>query len=336
MSKVALIVLTYNSVSKLGSFFRKALGSFLNQDYDDYRIIFVDNASQDSTIELLRDICTNSRIDCKILRLPRNLGWSGGNNSGAVLAKNSKYLFFLNDYVVVAKDAVRKLVEFVEKNPDVGALQPIIINRDGSKFYGFDIGFSGIPSPATKPKDSPLSEAFYASGAALFTPAKVFFGVGMFPEGFFLYYDDVDYSWRVRLAGYKVGCLTTTWAYHYGSATLGERSPKFFYFDSRNRIWSIYANSSVLALLPRLYLNLLETTVAFILHYASIEKNPAIIKATLAGIIDGIRDLDKANKYRMISNQVKRVNELTITRSMNISVDSNIIVPKTLRKFLRI
>jgi len=226
--KVAVIVLTYNSLSKLGDFFDRVMQSIFAQSYSNIEVILVDNGSSDGTPDYLETIARGRR-NCRVLRLRKNYGWSGGNNRGAILARDAKYLLFMNDDIVlIDKDCVRKLVDAISKHRDLGAVQPLIIDRYGSLNCGLDLGFSGFPKIVTQPRDYPLSEAFYASGAALLTRSNVFFRVGMFYEDLFLYHDDVDYAWKLRLLGYKCACIVDAKAYHWHSATLGLQNPRVF------------------------------------------------------------------------------------------------------------
>lgn len=122
--KVGIVVLTYNSLSKIGEdTFRKILSRILGIDYENCKIIFVDNNSKDSTPEFISRFISSMRsqehlkCDAEVLKLDRNYGWSGGNNRAAVLLKDTKYLLFLNDDVIVEPDIVSKLVDIMEKNP---------------------------------------------------------------------------------------------------------------------------------------------------------------------------------------------------------------------------
>ncbi|MEZ0346071.1 MAG: glycosyltransferase family 2 protein [Infirmifilum sp.] len=335
MSDVAVIVLTYNSVSKLGEFFKKAVFSLFNQSYKNYRVIFVDNGSRDETLNYLKQAQRETNVPIKILSLRKNYGWSYSNNIGALVAKDADYFFFINDDVILARHVLERLIKFMEENRDVGAAQPIIINKDDSRFYGFDIGLGGLSAPVLKPRGHPFSEAFFASGAALITPARVFFEVGMFPSDYFLYYDDVDYSWRIRLLGYRVGCVTTTWVYHHGSATFGHKSPVFLYYNTRNMLLSLFKNVPRKLLFQTLALSILEASIAYVLHEILIEHNfintIAALKGLRAGILQGIRNLYcrrcRLSKKRLSKNLVV----------FNPRVDIDALIPRTLREivFLR-
>ncbi|MBP1448965.1 MAG: glycosyltransferase family 2 protein, partial [Thermoproteus sp.] len=293
MLRVALIALTYNSVSKLGPLFDKALNSFLGQDYGDYAVVIVDNGSSDGTVRALSERCRGGR--CTLLPLPRNCGWSCGNNRGALLAKDFDYFYFVNDDVILPRDSVRRLVEFAERNRDVGALHPVII-EGGVAFYGFICGLGGFCKGLRRPIGRPFSPSTFAAGSAFFTPSRVFFSVGMFPDDFFLYYDEVDYSWRVWKAGYKVGCLTTTWAYHKGGATLGG-NPIAHYYDSANRIRSIVRNSPLHELPMRLSLSIAEHAVKYLGYHLS-RGNLKTVREGVRGLADGILSIGPSLRWR--------------------------------------
>jgi len=139
MSEVAVIVLTFNSLSKLGSFFQKAVESIFYQE-GEFRVIFVDNGSKDETPQMLKRFCRKYAKPCEVVLLPQNCGYSCGNNRGAVVARASDYLFFVNDDVVLAPYTLSKLVRFAEEHRDIGALQPVIVNRDGSFFTALIAG----------------------------------------------------------------------------------------------------------------------------------------------------------------------------------------------------
>jgi len=327
MLEVAVIVLTFNSLSKLGSIFQKAVESIFNQE-GEFRVVFVDNGSKDETPQILKLFCRKYAKPCEVVLLPRNCGYNCGNNRGAVVARESDYLFFVNDDVILAPHTLSKLVRFAEEHHDIGAIQPVIVNRDGTLFYGFDCGLGGMCKPITKPRGYPFSEAFYASGAALLTPSELFFHVGMFPEKFFLYYDDVDYCWRVRRLGYRVGALVTAYAYHYGSATFGERSPIYLYYDSRNRIWSIYRNMPRRLLLQSLLIATIETLMVYVLHEAFVKRNTKGALAALRGLSHGfLKRFDNANNYASGFG--------SWTRLVNPRVDVEALIPASLRRVVK-
>ncbi|MEM4005300.1 MAG: glycosyltransferase family 2 protein [Desulfurococcaceae archaeon] len=330
-NRVAIIILTFNSISKLGSFFNEVLESVFRQNYLDSEIIIVDNGSSDGTPDYVENTC-KKHSNCKVLRLRRNYGWSRGNNLGALLAKNANYLFFMNDDVILERDCLRKLVDALLRREDLAAVQPLIVNRDGTVNCGLSLGLSGLPKMVQCLQGYPSSTIFYVSGAALLTRADVFFRVGMFDDDLFLYHDDADYSWRLRLTGYKVACVTNAKAYHWGSATLGSESPQYLYFLVRNNIWIIAKNSSLAWILPRIFLMLIEVMISFLGHMLFKKRDLKRASIILRALIDGFRNLRVPISKRANVAKIRRVKEREINRAMNISVDVNLIFPRTLRR----
>jgi GT2 family glycosyltransferase len=333
-SRVAVILLTYNTLSKLGGkFVRLAIESVLRQDYPNLTLIVVDNNSWDGTIDYVRMLLSHeSHIDFHIVKLPRNYGYTGGNNRGAVysISQGAELLFFMNDDVVLLdRNLISLLSSRLEEREDLGAVQPLIINRDGSLNCGFKLGLSSIPRMSSNGEG-----VFYVSGAALLTRARTFLEAGMFDHDFFIYHDDVDYAWRLRLMGYKVECVKSVRAYHVGSATLSAESPKFYYFMLRNAIWSIAKNSSTSTLIPRLTLLFFESFISFILHQIIVKRNPASAKACILGLVDGLKGLSTVISKRLLVQKVRKASEKHINNAMDARVDAELLFPKTLRRIL--
>ena len=334
--KVAIIVLTYNSISKLGRFFDRVIQSIVAQSYPNIEVIFVDNASSDGTPDYLETLVRDRR-NYRVLRLRRNFGWSGGNNRGALLAKDAKYLFFMNDDIeLLDKDCIRKLVDAMSKHRDLGAIQPLVINRDGSLNCGLDLGFSGFSRAIKQPRGYPLSEAFYAIGGALLTRSDAFFSVGMLDDDLFLYHDDVDYSWRLRLLGYKCACVVDTKAYHWGSATLGRRNPLIIYFIIRNNIWVTAKNSSLAWFLLRFFLIIIEVLKGYLGYVLLRWRDGKAALLMLRAILDGLINLKIAFSKRIYIMRSRKVKEEEINKIMNPMVDLVLIFPKPIRKVLRL
>jgi GT2 family glycosyltransferase len=175
---------------------------------------------------------------------------------------------------------------------------------------------------------------FFVSGAALLTRIKVFLEVGMFDPDFFLYHDDVDYSWRLWLSGYYIECVKDVRAYHWGSATLGAENPKFYYYMLRNAVWSIAKNSSMGMLIPRQILLSLEALISFVLHHALIKRDPRLVKADILGLLNGIKGISVGIAKRALVQRNRRVSEKYINRLMDALIDLDLLLPKTLRRIL--
>ncbi|MGC9107242.1 MAG: glycosyltransferase family 2 protein [Infirmifilum sp.] len=333
MGSVSVVLLAYNSVSKLGTrFIGRVVESVLTQTYPWLDLIVVDNGSSDSTYEVFRDVCI-AYDNCHVLRLPRNYGYTGGNNRGAIFAmsRRPKYLFFVNDDVILlGGNVIEILVEALEANESLGAVQPLIINRDRTVNCGFKVGLSSIPEMSSSGES-----IFFVSGAALMTRAELFRGAGMFDENFFLYVDDVDYLWRLRLLGYGVKCVKEAKVYHVGSATFGAESPRFYYFFTRNHLWTIFKNSSLKWLFLRLTLFSLEILVSYILGNL-LNRRLDDVKAIIRGFIDGMGGFQTLASRRVEVQRMRRVNEINVNEAMDYYIDVGLFFPKRVRRRLGI
>ena len=299
-SKVSVIILMYNTLSKLGrEFIKKMIESVYYQDYRNLMLVIVDNGSRDKTADYVSKLLNEySSVEYHIIKLPKNYGYTGGNNMGAIysISRGAEYLFFMNDDVILLdKNLIAVLVKSLEIDKKLGAVQPVIVNKDGSISCGFRVGLSSIPKV-----DRYGGRIFYVSGAALLTRSKLFMKAGMFDSDFFLYYDDVDYAWRLILLNYRVACIRSVKAYHFGSATVGKESPKYYYFMLRNAVWAVTKNSSSAALMPRLSLLLVESVISFLLHHLLIKRNADLVKADIKGLFDGIKSIKVVISKRKI------------------------------------
>src|SRR6185437_6497170 len=118
--KVSIIVLTWNSYEIT----RDCLLSLRKVDYPNFEVVLVDNGSADSSPETL----AREFPEVTLIRNPKNLGFTGGNNVGMrnVLSRGTDYVLLLNNDTVVAPDFLAELVEVAESNPRIGVLNPKI------------------------------------------------------------------------------------------------------------------------------------------------------------------------------------------------------------------
>lgn len=249
---VSIIVVTFNSQK----YIKDCLGAVMKTNYPSLEIIVVDNNSQDKT----REIVEGEFSKVKLIKSGLNLGYAGGNNLGVSKAKGD-YIAILNPDTQVLRDWLKPLVEAI-KPSNIAACQPKImllqeknlINLTGktTHFLGFD-----WPTDYQK-KDYKISqkEITSFSGSAFLVKKEIFRKLGGFDEDFFMYYEDGDLSWRLRLAGYKILLVPESVVYHeykYQPKEEYQRVRKKFYFLERNRLLMILKNYSwrtLILLLP--------------------------------------------------------------------------------------
>ncbi len=215
---ISVIVVNYNGLRVI----QRCLDSILRSGYPAFEIIAVDNASNDGSLQLICGRCKSDRR-LRAVANPRNLGFGGGFNLAANDAKG-KHLVFLNNDTEVEPDAFANLVAVLERDPSVGAAQSKLLmmtDRDRIDSAGDMIPTIGWPSSRGKyeidhGQYDVQVEISSARGAAMIVRKAVFQEVGGFDPDYFMYYEDVDLSWRIRLRGYKIEFVPRSVVYHFG------------------------------------------------------------------------------------------------------------------------
>lgn len=204
-------------------------------------IIVVDNGSERDEAAILRE----RYPDITVLRSAENLGFAGGNNLG-IRAATGDCLLLLNNDTEVADDTLHYLCDTLDADPAIGAVCPKIRFHEppqAIQFAGYTpltritlrnalIGF-GEPDSGRfdTPHDTP-----YAHGAAMMVRREAIERAGMMPEEYFLYYEELDWSVRIREAGYRIAYDPRATVFHKESATTGRQSPLRSYYLTRNRL----------------------------------------------------------------------------------------------------
>ncbi|MCX6744225.1 MAG: glycosyltransferase family 2 protein [Candidatus Parcubacteria bacterium] len=252
---MAIILVNYNGKKYLPD----CLASLCNLDYpqDDYKIIFVDNASTDDSLAYAQ----NSFPSLEFIKNNENLGFAAGNNVGMAraLAENFDYLFLINQDTISEKDILTKLIQLAETDPQIAAVQPRLmlhpdqdkINSLGNSIHYLGFGFSGGGYQEFDGNLEP-KEIAYASGAAVLIKKEVLEKIGLFAADFFMYHEDLDLGWRMRMAGYKIMLAPGAVVYHKYEFS---KSIKKYYFMERNRFICLLENyklGTLILVLPAL------------------------------------------------------------------------------------
>lgn len=180
-----------------------------------------------------------------IIESKKNLGFAGGNNL-AITQANGKYLMFLNNDTEVFSDFLEPLVEVMETNQEVGICasklhyfhHPDTIQYAGSsdlhpfKIQSFAIGYGEKDSG----QYDTIKPTNLAHGAAMMVRASVIKEVGLMPEEFFLYYEEIDWCLKIRDAGYQIYFVPQSLVLHKESISVGKQSAIQVYYKTRNRI----------------------------------------------------------------------------------------------------
>ncbi len=229
------------------------LASLEKVSYPAVEVIIVDNASPSDDPGCIEEEYPH----VKLIRSQKNLGFAGGNNLGIAEARG-EYLLFLNNDTEVDPHFLEPLVELFEKNETAGIASPKII------YYGTDLiqyaGSKGI-NPWTgrsitighlekdRGQHNKSIRTELADGAAIMVPRKVIQKVGLMPELFFLYYEELDWVESIKRAGYSCHYIAESTIYHKESISVGKESVLKTYYMNRNRLLYIRRNTKGAAFL---------------------------------------------------------------------------------------
>ena len=248
----SVIVVAFNSQDYL----RNCLDSLLQTLPEACEILLVDNASMDTSTDLVKANYPTIRLICS----PENLGFAGGNNLAAKAARG-EYLAFLNPDTITTPGWLDALVAPLQENPQTGMTtsKVLMMRSQGTiNACGNDVHLSGITlCRGAGLEREALGDQLNVgaiSGAAFAIRRELFEKLGGFDESFFLYMEDTDLSWRARLAGYDCIYVPASVVYH--DYTLKFRSQKIL-FQERNRYRMLLKSlrwSSLLVLSPALLL----------------------------------------------------------------------------------
>jgi GT2 family glycosyltransferase len=212
----------------------------------------VDNASTDGSPEWVAE----NHPDVKLVRCDENHGYAGGCNRGAEVAKG-EFLLFLNNDTVHEPGWIEPLVESMEVNETVAAVQPKILNYFERNKFDYAGGAGGALDILCFPfvrgrvffeleedegQYDDTAEIFWASGTAFLVRKSVFEESRGFDESFFAHQEEIDLQWKFHLMGYSVVAVSQSVVYHRNAATLPMESPWKKYLNHRNSLLMLLSN----------------------------------------------------------------------------------------------
>lgn len=257
---VSVIVVNYNGRHWL----ERCLVAIREQLTAGDEIILVDNGSTDGSVELVRERISGVRV----LVLPRNFGFAGGNNAGARVATGA-YLVFLNNDTIPQAGWLKALREPLDGDQAIGlATSRIVYLHDPSVIDSAGDGYlrAGGAFKRFHGQDFALAnesgDVFGACGAACIVRRDLFVELGGFDEDFFMVYEDVDFSYRAKLLGHRCAYVAEAVVHHAGSATLRRSSEAAVFYGQRNLEWTYLKNTPLTLLIRSLPSHLLYDAAA--------------------------------------------------------------------------
>ena len=237
-----------------------------------------------------------------VIRSSQNLGFAGGNNLG-IQASHGKYIFFINNDVVLQTSNIKHQISFqslinrLESSEKIGAVCPKIRFTWGDTPIQF-AGYTPLSRITMRNRAIGCGELDhgqydtahptpYAHGAAMMVKREVIEKAGLMPECYFLYYEELDWSMMIRRAGYDIWYEPAVTTFHKESQSTGQKSPLRTFYITRNRLLFVKRNNlSSTRFLSYIYLICLVASKD-ILKY-TLQRRLDLAKATIKGIRDFI------------------------------------------------
>jgi GT2 family glycosyltransferase len=235
--RVAIVIVIWNGRDDT----LECLSSFRADPYPNREILVVDNGSSDDSVAAIRA----QFPEVVILQTGQNLGFTGGNNVGIrhALESGVDYVYLINNDTLVEPDALEKLVEAAEADPGAGLLAPVIHDFDPPRaiwFAGSTLDLrrgAAWHDNARQPsrEESPY-EVPWATGCAMLIRARLLREIGGFDDRYFLSWEDVDLSVRVRNAGQRLMVVPRARIYHKGGQSGKNMNGIYGYYTVRNSL----------------------------------------------------------------------------------------------------
>ena len=289
--KVSVVTPNYNGEKFLKNYFKS-----LNEDSEYIgEIIFIDNGSDDSSLEFIKNSAFNFPV--VLIENDENLGFAPAVNQG-ILKSKYDYILSLNNDTQIKKGSIEKMLNLITED-NVFSVQAKMLqfnNKDLIDDVGDEYNLlawtkkRGENQPSTNYKE--VDEIFSScAGAALYNKV-ILSELGFFDDNYFAYMEDVDLAIRSQINGYKNLFCPDAIVYHIGSATSGSRYNNFkVRLAARNNVWTVYKNIPI----PLKIINFVFLFLGFFIKYIFFLRK-GFGSTYLNGVKEGLKTRNKLNK----------------------------------------
>jgi GT2 family glycosyltransferase len=308
---IAVVVVNWNS----GQYLRKCLQNLKDQTLSPARVLVVDNASTDGSLEGLEQRFRG----WEFIRLDKNTGFASANNLAVKQVEDCDWIALLNPDAFAHPDWLESLMQAVESFPNIKLFGSHMLGHDnglidgtGDIYHVSGVAWRrdhGMKSLNVKRESG---EIFSPCAAASLISRDVFLEVGGFDEYFYCYNEDVDLSFRLRLIGHRCIYVPDAVVEHVGSGTTSRYSDFAVYHGQRNLVWSYFRNMPGLWFWVYLPHHILFSVVALI-WFSMKGKAVPVFKARL----DALKGLPRVLKLRKETQNSKTVAGKKVVNAMS-------------------
>jgi hypothetical protein len=245
------------------------LESLMLITYPNVEIIVVDNASQVDASYMAEQFPDITFIQNKV-----NEGFAAGNNRGIEVA-SGEIILLLNNDTEVEPSFIEPIVKLFGSDDNIGIISPKIIYHHHKNIIQYAGGTAINPFTArgkfigTGEQDAGQynkpHQTHLAHGAAMAIHRRVFDKIGLLPEPYFLYYEELDFSEHAQRAGFKIWYQPQSVVYHKESMSVGKQSLIKVYYQNRNRLLFIRRNFfGIKGIISIIFFTLISTPLALL------------------------------------------------------------------------
>lgn len=304
---ISIVIPNFNGLTHL----EVCYNSLRNQSYKDFTIVLVDNNSKDKSVKYTEE----NYPEVKILKLDSNTGFSVAVNEGIKYSMETlkcDFILLLNNDTECKQDFLEEMMNGFKDN-NTGSVACKMIN-----FY--DRNIIDDAGDFIKRKGSPFARGFEEKDSGQFDKEEFIFGacagaaiykrevietIGYFDDDFFAYYEDVDFSFRMQLAGFKCFYNPKAICYHKRGATTGSKSGFQTMLCEKNLIAlrvKNYPFSTLIKWFPYFFL------IRFVRYYRFYrDHSPELLKSAVKGYFKGLSEIPISLKKRSKVQKMKKV-----------------------------
>ncbi len=301
--RVCVAIVSYNSSATLP----RCLDSLAAQTYGDFSVVLIDNASAEKPGELLSRLS----VPTTYMEMHDNLGFAKAMNV-ALEAAGCEFLVALNPDAFPHPNWLAELVSAADQNSCFAAFGSVQISAtDSTKIDGFGdnlMAWGQAWRGQSLPDDgagSDVYESFGVCAAAALYRTKSLNQLGGFDDRFFCFYEDVDVSIRLRLAGHRCAVVRSAVVDHVGGASFEGKSDLADFLVARNQWWLLVKNMPVLLLIAILPGYILMQIYALIRHPTS---------SRMKGLREGLAQTGTALRLRRMVQAERKISALALNK----------------------
>ena len=314
---VSVIIINHNRKKDL----KACLESVEKTAYSNFEVIVIDNASTDGSVDLVKE----KFGWVKLVVNDENVGPIKARNFGIQISKGS-LIAFLDSDIEVEPGWLSELVKAIN-GKKVGACackvkffsDKSLINSAGMGCDKYGFAFSrGLICRGNFEKDEgqydKQEEVFSAYTAAMLSKKDVLEEIKFFNPDLGMYYEDIELSWKIRMAGYKIMYVPTSVVYHKMAPSKTPFTTKVKYLTERNRLMTMIQNYSLTSLIKLMpfYFSLKFSEILVYLAF----KKPEEVNAMLSAFIHVFKNLPRIAYRRRQTQEIRKVSDLEIGKLM--------------------